>query len=86
MIMVLWGLSKMRNIKEISYRLDYNQEGVSNKAEYVQMFSDCGWEYLFDFVGYSYFRKTSDEGNMNEEIFCDDGSRLDMMKRVYKGK
>lgn len=21
------------------------------------MFTDCGWEYLQDFVGYSYFRK-----------------------------
>lgn len=72
--------------ENVTYRLDYNQDGVANKAEYVQMFSDCGWEYLFDFVGYSYFRKTSDEGNMNEEIFCDDDSRLDMMKRVYKGK
>ena len=58
--------------ENVTYRLDYNQEGVANKAEYVQMFSDCGWEYLFDFVGYSYFRKASDEADTNEEIFCDD--------------
>ena len=72
--------------ENVTYRLDYNQEGVANKAEYVQMFSDCGWEYLFDFVGYSYFRKASDEADTNEEIFCDDASRLDMMKRVFKGR
>ena len=72
--------------ENVTYRLDYNQEGVANKEEYVQMFADCGWEYLFDFVGYSYFRKVSDEADMNEEIFCDDDSRLDMMKRVYKGR
>ena len=72
--------------ENVTYRLDYNQEGVANKEEYVQMFSDCGWEYLFDFVGYSYFRKVTEQAGKNEEIFCDDDSRLDMMKRVYKGR
>ena len=72
--------------EDVVYRLDYNQEGVANKPEYVQMFSDCGWEYLFDYVGYSYFRKTTDESGVDEEIFCDDESRLDMMKRVYRGR
>lgn len=72
--------------QNVTYRLDYNQEGVANKSEYVQMFSDCGWEYLFDFVGYSYFRKATAEADMNDEIFCDDESRLDMMKRAYKDR
>ena len=71
---------------QASYRLDYNQEGLRNKAEYIQMFSDCGWEYICDFVGYSYFRKEGKVGEEREEIFCDDASRLDMMKRVFKGK
>ena len=69
-----------------SYRLDYNQEGINNKAEYIQMFSDCGWEYICDFVGYSYFRKEGEAGEEREEIFCDDASRLDMMRRVFKGR
>lgn len=72
--------------ENVTYRLDYNQEGIANKAEYVQMFSDCGWEYLFDFFGYSYFRKASEDAEDNEEIFCDDESKFDMMKRVYKGR
>ena len=72
--------------ENVTYRLDYNQEGIANKAEYVQMFSDCGWEYLLDFVGYSYFRKASEGAEDNDEIFCDDESKLDMMKRVYKGR
>lgn len=67
-----------------SYRLDYNQEGVKNKAEYIKMFSDCGWEYLFDMTGYSYFCKEG--GDREEEIFSDDLSRLDMMRRVFKGR
>ena len=71
---------------KVSYRLDYNQEGLKNKTEYVQMFSDCGWDYLFDFAGYSYFCKEGDNDQAGEEIFCDDASRLDMMKRVFKGR
>lgn len=71
---------------QVAYRLDYNQEGIRNKAEYIQMFSDCGWEYICDFVGYSYFRKEGKAGEEREEIFCDDASRLDMMKRVYRGR
>ena len=43
--------------EDVVYQLDYNKDGIDNKAEYVQMFQDCGWEYLMDFVGYSYFRK-----------------------------
>lgn len=72
--------------ENVSYRLDYNQEGTAHKSEYVQLFSDCGWEYMFDFVGYSYFRKAADQPDGNDEIFCDDESRLDMMKRVLKGR
>lgn len=72
--------------ENVTYRLDYNQEGIANKQEYVQLFADCGWEYLLDFVGYSYFRKSLGDTNENEEIFCDDESRLDMMKRVFRGR
>ena len=48
------------------------------------MFQDCGWEYIQNFFGYSYFRKAVSEMDGEEEIFCDDASRLDMMKRVFK--
>ena len=72
--------------EEMVYQLDYNPEGTAHKDEYVQMFEDCGWEYLLDFVGYSYFRKPVSEMDGKEEIFCDDASRIEMMKRVFKGR
>ena len=73
--------------EDVIYQLDYNQDGLAHKDEYVQMFQDCGWEYLLDFVGYSYFRKpVSEMGDENEEIFCDDLSRLDMIRRTFKGR
>lgn len=72
--------------KDVVYQLDYNKEGLEHKDEYVQMFADCGWEYILDYVGYSYFRKEVSEDGMAEEIFCDEDSRLQMMERVLKGR
>lgn len=71
---------------DMVYQLDYNQDGIANKSEYTQLFADCGWEYLFDYVGYSYFRKLRDDSETDTSIFCDDASRLDMMRRVIKGR
>ncbi|MDO5144749.1 MAG: DUF2812 domain-containing protein [bacterium] len=70
----------------VVYQLDYNQEGLQHKAEYTQMFTDCGWEYMFDYVGYSYFRKPESEMQGDEEIFCDDESRLAMLQRILAGR
>lgn len=72
--------------QDVIYQLDYNKEGLEHKEEYVKMFEDCGWEYLQDFVGYSYFRKPASETAGSEEIFCDDSSRLQMMDRVFNGR
>lgn len=72
--------------EDVVYQLDYNQEGVAHKDEYVQMFQDCGWEYITDMAGYSYFRKPVAQMQEKEEIFCDDASRMDMVERVFKGK
>ncbi len=91
-----WRLTKVHGLgmyhfekcqpEDVIYQLDYNQEGLSNKEEYVQMFSDCGWEYLQSYAGYSYFRKPVSQSGDEEEIFCDDQSRLQMMERVIKGR
>ena len=69
--------------RDVVYQLDYNPESTDQKGEYIQMFQDCGWEYIQNFFGYSYFRKAVSEMDGEEEIFCDDASRLDMMKRVF---
>ncbi len=73
--------------KDMIYQLDYNPDSIYQKYEYIQLFGDCGWEYLQNYAGYSYFRKAASETDTaGEEIFCDDASRLDMMKRVFKGR
>lgn len=72
--------------ENVVYQLDYNKDGKKHQREYVQMFEDCGWEYLTDFDGYCYFRKPADKMDQKEEIFCDDTSRLDMLKRIFWGR
>jgi len=66
--------------------LDFNAEGIADKTEYIQLFEDCGWEHLFEFVGYSYFRKKREGEQEDDSIFTDMASRVDMMKRVFKGR
>ena len=70
--------------EDVIYQLDYNQEGSAHKEEYIKMFADCGWDYIQEYAGYSYFRKSAKDMVEDESIFCDDSSRLAMMDRVYK--
>lgn len=70
----------------VVYQLDYNQEGIADRGEYIQMFADCGWEHVTDYVGYSYFRKPVSEMTSEEEIFNDDNSKLEMIQRIFKGR
>lgn len=72
--------------EDVVYQLDYNKDGLSHKEEYLKMFDDCGWEYIQDYAGYSYFRKSVAEDGVAEGIFCDEESRFQMMQRVIKGR
>ena len=72
--------------EDVVYQLDYNEESLKHKDEYVQMFKDRGWEYLQDFCGYSYFRKPAAKIRSKEDFFCGGESRLGMMRRVFAGR
>ena len=72
--------------EDVVYQLDYNQKGLSNKSEYIKMFEDCGWEHMFEFFGYSYFRKAAKDMKADEEIFNDNQSKKDMLYRVFLGR
>ena len=72
--------------EDVVYQLDYNPQTKATKDSYLQIFADCGWEYIQDYAGYSYFRKPADKMVEEESIFNDDESRTAMMSRVYKGR
>jgi hypothetical protein len=73
--------------EDVVYQLDFNQEGLENREEYVQMFKDCGWNYVTEMAGYTYFREAvADMKDEEENIFSDDASKMDMIERVFKGR
>ena len=82
--------------EDMIYRIDFNPQKKEDLAGYHQMFADYGWEYLQDMNEYSYFRKPADVRDKdadsdhdicrNEDIYSDNDSRLDMIKRILKTK
>lgn len=71
--------------EDVVYRLDFNPQNKEDKATYIQMFTDYGWEYIQDMNEYSYFRKKVDKINEDENhIFCDNESKMDMLKRIIQ--
>ena len=82
--------------EDVVYKLDFNPQQPEDKDSYIQMYEDYGWEYIQDLNEYSYFRKpaadeniASEKGTANQydsEIFSDDESKLEMMKRIFVKK
>ena len=72
--------------EQVIYQLDFYGDDANQKDEYLRMFADCGWEYIQEYAGYTYFRKAVTDETVDESIFCEDSDRLAMLERVYKGK
>lgn len=66
------------------YRMSFKNPRESDFNSYIQIFRDSGWEYVFDFMGWAYFRKS--EGDKNTEIFSDDESRVEEVNKVFKSR
>jgi len=58
----------------------------SERASYLQLFKDCGWEHITDFNSFSYFRKAHSEieSNAEFEIYNDATNKLDMVNRILR--
>ena len=41
--------------KDVIYRIDYNSDEIKDKVDYIKLFKDCGWYYVQDLMGFSYF-------------------------------
>lgn len=58
------------------YRLDF-QDSLKNKSkdDYLQLFTETGWEYLGEMGGWQYFRKSS-QTSEGSEIFTDPDTKI----------
>ena len=70
--------------EQMSYQLDFYPMKKSERASYLQLFKDCGWEHITDFNGFSYFRKLHSgiESDTEFEIYNDAAGKLAMVKRI----
>ena len=70
--------------EQMSYQLDFYPMEKSERAFYLQLFKDCGWEHITDFNSFSYFRKAHSEieSNAEFEIYNDAAGKLAMVKRI----
>lgn len=72
--------------EQVSYQLDFYPMEKSERAFYLQLFKDCGWEHLTDFNSFSYFRKLHSEieSNAEFEIYNDTAGKLAMVNRILR--
>ena len=70
--------------EQVSYQLDFYPMKKSDRASYLQLFKDCGWEHITDFNGFSYFRKLHSgiESDAEFEIYNDAAGKLAVVKRI----
>ena len=72
--------------KQVSYQLDFYPMKKSERASYLQLFKDCGWEHITDFNSFSYFRKAHSEieSDAEFEIYNDAAGKLAMVNRILR--
>ena len=72
--------------EQVSYQLDFYPMEKSERASYLQLFKDCGWEHITDFNSFSYFRKVRSkiESNAEFEIYNDAAGKLAMVNRILR--
>ena len=72
--------------EQVSYQLDFYPMENSEKASYLQLFKDCGWEHITDFNSFSYFRKAHSEieSDAEFEIYNDAAGKLAMVNRILR--
>ena len=70
--------------EQVSYQLDFYPMKKSERASYLQLFKDCGWEHITDFNGFSYFRKiySGAESDAEFEIYNDATGKLAIVKKI----
>lgn len=72
--------------EQVSYQLDFYPMKKSDRASYLQLFKDCGWEHITDFNSFSYFRKVHSEieSDAEFEIYNDAAGKLAMVNRILR--
>jgi hypothetical protein len=69
------------------YRIDFCEAPEEEKENYLAMFREYGWEYVYEINSFVCFRRSAEGISKKElEIFSDKQSRTDMMQRIIRRK
>lgn len=70
--------------EQVVYQLDFYPMKKSERASYLQLFKDCGWEHITNFNSFSYFRKPYSQIELDAEfeIYNDAAGKLAMVKKI----
>ncbi|MDV3425719.1 MAG: DUF2812 domain-containing protein [Bacillota bacterium] len=66
------------------YQIDFKEKGTAEE-EYIQMFKDCGWEYILQYDKWCYFRRKKENG-ADLSIFSDRFSKIDMYTKILQSR
>jgi hypothetical protein len=66
---------------DYAYRLDFQTTRRQDKADYLQLFADAGWEHVGEMGSWHYFRRPVTGGEA-PEIFTDPESKAQKYGRV----
>lgn len=72
------------NADEWVYQIDFKEKGAADE-EYIQMFKDCGWEYVLQYDKWCYFRRKEEDG-ADLSIFSDRFSKIDMYTKILQSR
>ena len=70
--------------QDVIYRLDFTNN--DERGDYARMLGEFGWENCGRCVGWVYWRRPADQlaSEAEGELFSDDESRLDMVRKVVR--
>ena len=70
--------------EDVIYRLSY--KNCKESSDYMQLFSDYGWEYCCQCTGWLYFRKPASQidTESESELFSESESKIQMLLDVVK--
>jgi hypothetical protein len=67
--------------RDTVYRLDFITSKM-DREEYLQLFTDAGWEHVGEMMSWQYFRKEAKQGE-NPEIYTDPESKIQKYYRLF---
>lgn len=70
--------------QDIVFKLDFQSTRIQPDDDYMRMLEDYGWTYLTSLNNYRYLYKTASGNNDNDEIYTDNASKLEMLKRILR--